>query len=120
MGVTSIGGIFFRARDPGNLRDWYRTHLGVGMEGYTPWTQASGPTMFMPFSADTDYWPADRQWMVNFRVTDLDALVSTLRQAGIALTTNLDWDTAETGRFARLHDPEGNPIELWEPPAEEE
>jgi predicted enzyme related to lactoylglutathione lyase len=54
--------------------------------------------------------------MINFRVADLDQLLSTLRQADIAVTTDPAWDTPETGRFARIHDPEGNPIELWEPP----
>lgn len=118
MGVTGIGGIFFRAHDRAALRDWYRVHLGVGGQGYTPWEQAAGPTMFMPFAPDTDYWAADRQWMLNLRVTDLDALLATLRDAGVAVTTDPAWDSPEAGRFARLHDPEGNPIELWEPPAD--
>ncbi len=116
MAVTGIGGIFFRAQDPEALRSWYRDHLGVGGEGYTPWQQAAGPTLLMPFSSDTDYWAADRQWMINFRVDDLDALVDSLRQAGIAVTMDPAWDTPEAGRFARIHDPEGNAIELWEPP----
>ena len=118
MGVTGIGGIFFRAKDTDALRQWYREHLGVGGEGYTPWEQAAGPTMFMPFASDTDYWPDSKQWMINFRVTDLDELLSRLRQAGIAVETNPAWDSPETGRFARIHDPEGNRVELWEPPAE--
>jgi len=116
MTVTGIGGLFFRARDPDALLIWYRTHLGVAMAGHTPWEQAAGPTVFMPFASNTDYWPADKQWMMNFRVADLDALLGKLRQADIAVTTDPAWDTPETGRFARIHDPEGNPIELWEPP----
>lgn len=88
------------------------------MEGYAPWRQAAGPTLIMPFARDTDYWPAGKSWMINFRVDDLDALVARLRQAGIEAVTDPAWDTPETGRFARIHDPEGNPIELWEPPAE--
>ena len=72
----------------------------------------------MPFPNDTDYFPAAKQWMLNFRVAELDKLLSSLRDAGIAVTTNPDWDTPETGRFARIHDPEGNPVELWEPPSE--
>ena len=56
--------------------------------------------------------------MINFRVTELDRLLSALRGAGIAVTTNAEWDTPETGRLARIHDPEGNPVEPWEPPAE--
>jgi predicted enzyme related to lactoylglutathione lyase len=118
MGVTGIGGIFFRARDPDALRQWYREKLGAGSEGYTPWEQAAGPTMFMPFASDTDYWPDNKQWMINFRVTDLDELLSRLRQADMAVETNPAWDSPEAGRFARIHDPEGNRIELWEPPAE--
>ena len=72
--------------------------------------------MIMPFASNTDYWPDNRQWMINFRVTDLDELLSKLRQADIAVETNPAWDSPEAGRFARVHDPEGNPVELWEPP----
>ena len=93
------------------------THLGVGMEGWTPWEQGAGPTVFSAFKADTDYFAADRQYMLNFRVTQLDALLDSLRAAGIEIITQDEWDTPETGRFARIHDPEGNPIELWEPPS---
>ena len=118
MSVVGIGGVFFRATDPGALQDWYKKHLGVVVDFASPWVQASGPTMFMPFARDTDYFPADRQWMINFRVTQLDALLSTLRDEGIAATTNPEWDTPETGKFARIQDPEGNQIELWEPPSE--
>ena len=117
MAVTGIGGVFFRAGDPEALQAWYRTHLGVGGEAMPIWMQQAGPTVFMPFAKDTDYFPADRQWMMNFRVEDLDALLARLRSAGVDIITNADWDTPETGRFARIHDPEGNPIELWEPPA---
>lgn len=116
MPVTGIGGLFFRARDPGALTEWYRSHLGVAPQGYTPWEQAAGPTLLMPFAHDTDYFPADKQYMLNLRVTELDALVAKLRNAGLAVETRAEWDSPETGRFARLHDPEGNPIELWQPP----
>lgn len=118
MAVTGIGGMFFRAKDPDALLQWYRAHLGVTAEGYEPWRQAAGPTMIVPFASDTDYWPAGKSWMINFRVADLDELLAKLRQADIAVTTDPAWDTPETGRFARIHDPEGNPIELWEPPVE--
>ena len=117
MPVTGIGGVFFRARDPDGLNAWYGTHLGVAMVGYQPWQQAAGPTVFLPFRADTDYFPADKGWMINLRVTDLDALVARLTAAGIEVLTNPEWNAPETGRFARIHDPEGNPVELWEPPA---
>jgi predicted enzyme related to lactoylglutathione lyase len=114
VGVAGIGGMFFRAKDPEALQAWYLTHLGVGGPGMV-WPQEAGPTVFAPFAADTDYFPADRQWMLNFRVQDLDALIAQLDAAGIAVETRAEWDMPEVGRFARIHDPEGNPIELWEP-----
>lgn len=118
MAVTGIGGMFFRAQDPEALNQWYRTHLGVAPEGYTPWEQQAGPTMFMPFAKTTDYWSADKQWMINFRVSDLDALIASLQKANIAVATDPSWNSPEAGRFARIHDPEGHAIELWEPPEE--
>ena len=118
MPVVGIGGVFFRASDPEALHEWYREHLGVAVDDAPYWTQQSGPTVFMPFPRDTDYFPTARSWMINFRVTDLDGLLSALRDAGIAVTTDPSWDTPQTGRFARIHDPEGNPVELWEPPPE--
>jgi predicted enzyme related to lactoylglutathione lyase len=117
MPAVGIGGVFFRASDPEALQTWYRDRLGVG--GDDPyWMQTSGPTVFMPFPKDTAYFPADRQWMLNFRIAGLDGLLESLRQAGVAVATDPEWDTPETGRFARIHDPEGNPVELWEPPSE--
>jgi len=116
MSAVGIGGVFFRASDPEALQAWYRKHLGVAADGAFQWMQQSGPTVFMPFPRDTDYFPAAKQWMINFRVVELDRVLAALRDAGIAVTTNADWDTPETGRFARIHDPEGNPVELWEPP----
>jgi glyoxylase I family protein len=118
MAAVGIGGVFFRANDPEALQAWYRKHLGVAADDAFQWMQQAGPTVFMPFPRDTGYFPADKQWMINFRVTELDGLLSALRGAGIAVITNPEWDTPETGRFARIHDPEGNPVELWEPPAE--
>jgi predicted enzyme related to lactoylglutathione lyase len=112
--ATGIGGIFFRSRDTKALAAWYETHLGI--PGF--WQQESGMTVFAPFKADTDYFPASKQWMINLRVDDLDALIAQLKSAGIAVETRADWDTPETGRFARIADPEGNQIELWEPPAD--
>jgi predicted enzyme related to lactoylglutathione lyase len=73
-------------------------------------------TVFAPFPADSDYFPADRPFMLNLRVTELDALAAKLEAAGIAVERRPEWET-EYGRFARIHDPEGLPIELWEPPA---
>ena len=113
-GVQGIGGVFFRARDPQGLSDWYRTHLGIDMTEVA-WMQSAGPTVFAPFPADTDYFGDDGQaFMLNFRVAELDALLASLSAAGIAAETRDEWNS-KIGRFARIHDPEGNPIELWEP-----
>ena len=75
----------------------------------------TGHTNFSPFTADTDYFPADRQFMINLRVDDLDAVLAPFRAAGEEVITKKEWDDPSVGRFARVHDPEGNPIELWEP-----
>ena len=115
MGVTGIGGFFFRARNPEALRAWYVAHLGDGSVPYGQWETQAGPTVFAPFAADTDYFAADRQCMLNLRVDDLDGLCATLRAAGIDIITRPEWNAPGIGRFARLHDPEGNAIELWEP-----
>ncbi|WP_020108665.1 VOC family protein [Nocardia sp. 348MFTsu5.1] len=125
MPVLGIGGIFFRAQDPEALSAWYREQLGVGAgcaaEGTgSPdewsWKVQGGPVVFSPFEAGTDYWAADKQFMLNFRVTDLDGLLAQLKDSGITVIVKPEWDSPETGRFARIHDPEGNAIELWEPP----
>ncbi len=114
--ATGIGGLFFRAGDPAAQTDWYRRHLGIDMSE-SVWTQEAGPTVFAPFTRDSDYFPADRQWMVNFRVDDLPALITALKAAGITVETRPDWDgDGSYGHFARIHDPEGNPVELWQPP----
>lgn len=115
MPVTGIGGLFFRSNDPKTLSAWYQTHLGIG--GYD-WQQSAGQTIFAPFPASTDYFPAEKQWMLNIRVSGLDAMVDQLAAAGISAERKAEWDSPETGRFARIHDPEGNQIELWEPPAD--
>jgi catechol 2,3-dioxygenase-like lactoylglutathione lyase family enzyme len=116
--VLGIGGLFFRAREPKVLADWYRTHLGVGAvpdgEGELPWQQQAGSTAFAPFPEDSKYFgDASKHWMINFRVANLDALVQQLQSAGISV--KVDPQAYPYGRFARLNDPEGNPIELWEP-----
>jgi len=115
MGVTGIGGFAFRARDPKALAAWYAEHLGVGGGEHGSWDQQAGLTVFSPFDADTDYFPMDKQWMLNFRVEGLDELKAALEGKGIKVTTNPEWDAPDVGRFARIHDPEGNAIELWEP-----
>lgn len=114
MPVTGIGGLFFRSRDPKALAAWYREHLGIDAGGDRVWRQAQGKTAFVPFPANTDYFPAEKQWMLNLRVSDLAGLIRSLEGAGIKVITKPDWNTSY-GRFARIYDPEGNPIELWEP-----
>ena len=113
--VTGISGVFFRARDPEALAKWYDAHLLHRSNPYE-WTQDAGPTVFAPFPADSDYFPADRPYMLNLRVDDLPGLIAALIAAGIAVETRPEWD-GDYGRFARIHDPEGNPVELWQPPA---
>ena len=115
MGVTGIGAISFRAGDPEALAAWYAEHLGVGGGEMGIWEQQAGPTVFAPFASDTDYFPADKQWMLNFRVDGLDALIAALQADGIEVITNPEWDAPGVGRFARIFDPEGNQMELWEP-----
>lgn len=113
--VTGIGGLFFRSQDPEGVAAWYARHLGVSMDN-GPWRQDAGYTVFQPFAADTDYFAADQGWMMNFRVEDLDAMVAQLEAAGVVVIQDPAWNSA-VGRFARIHDPEGRPIELWEPSA---
>lgn len=113
--VNGIGGVFFRAQDPQVLSKWYETHLGVNHYDPVPWKQREGYTVFAPFAQDTDYFgDASQQWMINFRVDDLEKMIHQLQAAGIAVETRDEWNS-EIGKFARLHDPEGNPIELWQP-----
>jgi glyoxylase I family protein len=116
--VQGIGGFFFRSHEPKMLTEWYREHLGIGM---TPkdyhqevWQQTAGPTAFQPFPQTTKYFGSpEHSWMLNFRVAKLDAMVAQLRAANIAV--EVDTQTYPNGRFAQLQDPEGNPIQLWEP-----
>ena len=115
MPVTGIGGLFFRSSDPDSLAAWYRAHLDIPVGGDAVWEQASGPTVMAPFPADTDYFPPDRQWMLNLRVSGLDELIARLEQAGIPVEQRPEWNAPGVGRFARLRDPDGLPIELWEP-----
>lgn len=116
--VAGFGGFFFRAKDPEGLKKWYATHLGVMRtpEDYDSpcWQQEEGPTVFEPFPADTDYFrDLSKGWMINFRVRNLDAMVGQLRSAGIEV--EVDPQEYPNGRFARLIDPEGNPVAIWQP-----
>ncbi|MEF2978977.1 VOC family protein [Subtercola sp. YIM 133946] len=113
--VTGIGGLFFRSRDADARAAWYREHLGVDA-GYGGWQHQAGTTVFAPFPADSDYFEADQPFMLNLRVSELDALAARLEAAGIAVERRDEWNAGEYGRFARIHDPEGLPIELWQPP----
>lgn len=114
--VLGFGGVFFRAKDPALLRKWYADNLGipeVPTDYDTPcWQQEAGSTVLAPFQDSTDYFPAEKQWMFNFRVRDLDAMAAQLNAAGIEV--KVDPEVQPNGRFARLYDPEGNAIELWE------
>lgn len=117
--VTGIGGFFFAAKDPDSLSRWYADHLGV--EAPPPsydeevWTQQAGPTVFAPFGAEHSDSPhlGPKGWGLNFRVRDLDAMVSQLRSSGAEV--EVDDELYPNGRFASLHDPEGNPVQLWQP-----
>ena len=116
--VAGIGGLFFRAHDPKALGNWYQRHLGIALtptgEGESVWQQEAGPTAFSPFPETTKYFgDPNKAWMVNFRVHDIDKIVAQLRSAGIEVKDPESY--GNIGRFARLHDPEGNPIELWQP-----
>jgi glyoxylase I family protein len=113
--VLGIGGLFFRSRDPKGLAQWYQANLGID---HQVWHQAAGTTAFTPFAMDTDYFGSQQQaWMVNFRVRSLDAMVAQLQKSSIEV--KVDPKKYSYGRFARLHDPDGNPIELWEPSSPE-
>jgi glyoxylase I family protein len=115
--ATGIGGIFFRSHDTKATGAWYERWFGITAGGM-PWETEAGMTVFAPFKADTDYFPAGRQFMINLRVDDLATLITDMRAAGIAVETRAEWDgTGEYGTFARITDPEGNPVELWQPPA---
>ncbi len=112
--VTGIGGLFFRSRHPDALASWYQEHFGINTVEGGPWQQEAGPTVFAPFSADTEYFGRpDQQAMINFRVENLQALVEKLAAAGVRVDPSRE--SLEYGHFAWVYDPEDNKIELWEP-----
>jgi glyoxylase I family protein len=116
--VTGIGGFFFRAKDPKALALWYQQHLGIltipTKDGETSWQQEAGATAFSAFPETSKYFgDPSKVWMLNFRVRDLEKMAAQLQAAGIEV--KVDPESYPYGRFARLHDPEGNPIELWQP-----
>ncbi|WP_241972451.1 VOC family protein [Aliidiomarina haloalkalitolerans] len=115
--VAGFGGFFFKAEDPQTLALWYEEHLGVKRTPRSyeeePWQQEGGTTIFGVFGANSTYFGrSEQQWMINFRVHDLDAMVAQLRAAEIDV--EVDPNEYPNGRFARLQDPEGNPIQLWQ------
>jgi catechol 2,3-dioxygenase-like lactoylglutathione lyase family enzyme len=122
--VTGIGGIFFKSRDPKALGEWYRQHLGLEVADWGgvafKWVTSENPTgtgttTWSPFKEDTSYFaPSMASFMINFRVHDLHALLAALRSEGCAVDDKVD--ESEYGKFGWVLDPEGNRVELWEPP----
>jgi predicted enzyme related to lactoylglutathione lyase len=123
--VTGIGGVFFKAKDPKGLGEWYARHLGIDVQDWGGaafnWGEGSadapsGSTAWSPFAADTKYFePSTAPFMLNYRVRDLDAMLAQLREAGVQVDEKVD--ESEFGRFGWAMDPEGNRFELWQPPA---
>ena len=126
--VRGIGGIFFKAKDKTALAEWYRKHLGVPVE--PEWGGASfgwrdndpqgdACTIWSPFAEDTTYFaPSTQPFMLNFRVSDLDAMLAQLRAGGCEVDDRVE--ESEFGRFGWVMDPEGTRIELWQPPDPEQ
>tara|TARA_R110002073_G_scaffold1715_3_gene12359 strand:+ start:119607 stop:119990 length:384 start_codon:yes stop_codon:yes gene_type:complete len=124
--VTGIGGIFIKAKDPKALGEWYKVHLGIQVESWGgvafKWaddnTDGTGSTMWNLCKDDSEYFaPSKSSFMINYRVDDLDALVEKLRDEGCDVDEKVE-DT-EFGKFGWVMDPEGNRLELWQPPVGE-
>jgi len=123
--VTGIGGVFFKAKDPNALSAWYKKHLGIPVQDWGGaafhWKEPSNPdgvgtTAWSLFPADTGHFaPSAASFMINYRVEDLLALLTVLRAEGVQVDENVD--ESEYGKFGWVFDPEGNKVELWEPPA---
>lgn len=122
--VTGIGGVFFKSDDPAKAREWYQKHLGLDVNPYgasfewyeSPNESAKAQTQWSPFPKDTEYFkPSKKEFMINYRVADLEALVAELRQEGVTIVDDIE--TYDYGKFVHILDPEGNKIELWEPTA---
>jgi catechol 2,3-dioxygenase-like lactoylglutathione lyase family enzyme len=120
--VTGIGGIFFKCQDPNKMREWYRTHLGFDTNDYGAnfeWQQSADPektgsTQWSPFAENTTYFePSTKDFMVNYRVENLDALVEQLKGEGVTILDEIEG--SEYGKFVHIMDLEGNKLELWEP-----
>jgi catechol 2,3-dioxygenase-like lactoylglutathione lyase family enzyme len=123
--VTGIGGIFFKSKDPKALGEWYRTHLGIDVAEWGGaafrWTDPGNPTgtgttIWSPFKEDTSYFaPSGASFMINCRVEDLHAVLAALRAEGVQVDDKVE--ESEHGKFGWVIDPDGNKLELWEPPA---
>jgi lactoylglutathione lyase len=123
--VTGIGGVFFKVNDPKAMKEWYRNHLGIDAGNYGAsfeWREKENPeligsTSWSLFPHDTKYFlPSTAPFMINYRVADLDSLIDQFRKDGVSIEGAVQ--EFEYGRFAYIMDPEGNRIELWEPPKE--
>ena len=122
--VTGIGGVFFKARDPVALREWYRKHLGVPVEDWGGaafrWAGPDNPggtgtTAWSVFEESSKMFaPSDAPFMINYRVADLHSLLAVLRAEGCAVDDKVD--ESDYGKFGWVMDPEGNRVELWQPP----
>jgi D-3-phosphoglycerate dehydrogenase len=118
--VTGLGGFFFKSENPKDIRNWYNKHLGIPTDDYGCtfwWKDKNGndcSTQWSPFEANTNYFqPSEKQFMMNFRVDNLETLLETLKQEGVTIIGNIE--TYDYGKFGWIVDPEGNKIELWEP-----
>ena len=120
--VTSIGGIFFKCKDPGKMRDWYKIHLGFNTNQYGTvfeWYQGADSTkkgfsQWSPFKESTKYFePSAKEFMINYRVENLEALVDELKKEGVTITDTIQ--SVDYGKFVHIMDLEGNKIQLWEP-----
>lgn len=118
--VTGLGGFFFKSKNPKEIRNWYNKHLGIPTDDYGCtfwWKDKNGndcSTQWSPFEANTSYFqPSKKQFMMNFRVDNLETLLETLKQEGVTIIG--DMATYDYGKFGWIVDPEGNKIELWEP-----
>ena len=115
--VQGVGGIFFKARKPAQLQAWYEKHLGVpSHHGYVVFSaKAKDQTVWAPFPAKTDYFkPSRAPFMINYRVNNLERMLAQLRKAKCKVDPKIT--DSEFGRFGYVMDPEGNRVELWEPP----
>lgn len=120
--VTGIGGIFFKCKDTGKMKDWYKTHLGLETNEYGAnfdWFQADDPskkgsTTWSPFAETTKYFePSTKDFMINYRVENLEALVEDLKKNGVTVLDNIE--NYDYGKFVHILDVEGNKVQLWEP-----